>query len=899
MIATYLAITKQGKEMKAILRLKLKLGFRDWLLRICCGLLVFVGGTYLLKISFAWISWACQQWKNVIVSGYGVCRSGVALSWGVVKSISSHFVGSPFKVGFLVLCLCSAITIWFFNTKKKRPHSLNKEKSMFSISDVPIKKASEDEFGREAYVRMLCTLIMSSSNIEDARYVGIFGQWGEGKTSVRFLLEERIRSEYGVESAIFVEFHPWEYSESVDIRMLFFEQLAIAVSKSGHKELSKVSSLLARHFALSRYNQDIGPVNELIDWFRQLFFKFSLSSEFLSHSIRVLLQEMQEKVIVVVDDLDRLSKEEVCRVIRFLKANGDLPNITYLILADENYLANAVASLVSRSDKTDMDCGREYLKKIIPLRCPLPAIIGSHLLNSFKRHLSALLTEYELDKENPKDTCDWLLKKYMHNARIGKEVLNSFSIKLATYKRKFAGQKYFGVHIGDLLALTIIEIYEPDIYNELWGMYMKFLQDPWQGHECDQGISGQWMEEHIFKHACGSREVIAHFLSERLGVSKSGGETPNAKPVVYKLDNPKSSELVLHYRLASQYCFRHYFILEEEPGQLSQDELERFLQEIREAKIPKEQILKLDESGLLPQLLYALESQKMLDTKAMSDCYITTLIYMANSSLKNLSFNSGNAYDIPQSIYVGIYRCLYFYCQEIKAHWMNGEKVYGLMMQRIGDMLMPIFSSEYDVILTAHLIAGDFKYHRGNNPGLSYDAIFSQEDYDKLCKMYLGRIEHFQREGHLVGHVEFFELFRCWRILLRECRDPSLDAKFREACLPMTKDLLSINSMIIFFCSDNRKAVNPPCLIVTIQLDDLTNAFGAEGVKSIKATLDAADTLPEYTCKAWVSLRWALENKEEYEASSEDEKMNCVKDLYEKEPYKSEMAAKAVEREPV
>ena len=81
---------------------------------------------------------------------------------------------------------------------------------------------------------------------------------------------------------------------------------------------------------------------------------------------------MEKKVVVVVDDLDRLSKEETCRVIRFLKANGDLPNITYLILADEAYLANAVAGLVARPDKMAIECGREYLKKIIPLRCPLP-----------------------------------------------------------------------------------------------------------------------------------------------------------------------------------------------------------------------------------------------------------------------------------------------------------------------------------------------------------------------------------------------------------------------------------------------------------------------------------------------------------------------------------------------
>ena len=880
--------------MKAILRLKLKLGFRDWLLRICCGLLVFVGGTYLLKISFAWISWACQQWKNVIVSGYGVCRSGVALSWGVVKSISSHFVGSPFKVGFLVLCLCSAITIWFFNTRKKRPHSLNKEKSMFSISDVPIKKAAEDEFGREAYVRMLCTLIMSSSNIEDARYVGIFGQWGEGKTSVRFLLEERIRSEYGAESAIFVEFHPWEYSESVDIRMLFFEQLAIAVSKSGHKELSKVSSLLARHFALSRYNQDIGQVNELIDWFRRLFFRFSLSPASLSHSVRELLKEMRQKVIVVVDDLDRLSKEEVCRVIRFLKANGDLPNITYLILADENYLSNAVASLVSRSDKTDMDCGREYLKKIIPLRCPLPTIKEDRLVENFKKGLMTILKEYDLDSENPHDAYDWLISPYVDNVRLGKQLLNAFSIKLATYKRVVGGRKYFGVHIGDLLALTVIENCEPDLYRNLRGGFKDLLEDSEPHFRTEKGFSEQWMEEHFYKHVETKRSVIEKFLSECLGIVKLARSTANKESVVFRLGNPRDSELVLRYRLASKFSFSSYFFMEEESGRISQDDLEGFLDKVRSGAIPKDRIQKLNESGLLSQLLYGLEAEKIFPTKLASDCYIKSLIYMVNLSLKNIHIPSEyQNWGIPQTIYDSIFRCLLFYCQDIQKHVIAGEKVYESNVLYVGDLLLPILTTDYDVILTAHLIAHDYDSHKVPATNSGYNAFFSDDDFDKLCRMFLERIEIFQREGRLVGHVEFFELFRCWRILLREFNDPSLNERFREVCQSMTTDILAINSIVRFFCIDNRQVANPPCLIVAIQLDDLTNAFGAEGVKSIKATLDAADKLPEYTCKAWVSLRWALENKEEYEASSEDEKMNHLKELYENEPYKSEMVAKS------
>jgi hypothetical protein len=271
-----------------------------------------------------------------------------------------------------------------------------------------------------------------------------------------------------------------------------------------------------------------------------------------------------------------LSKEETCRVIRFLKANGDLPNITYLILADEAYLANAVAGLVARPDKMEIECGREYLKKIIPLRCPLPPINGNRLLTNFKQRLTSLLSDYDLEAENPNETCDWLLLPYMDNTRVAKQLLNAFSIKLATYKRQVGGRKYLNVHIGDLLALTVIEVCEPDLYAKLWDGYMGLLHDSWRYFGSDKGLSEQWMEDHFFRYAKGKRDLVERFLSERLRVAHSGGGY-NKAPVMYKLDKPRDQELMLHYRLASAASFQHYFLIEEENGRLSQDDVKGFL----------------------------------------------------------------------------------------------------------------------------------------------------------------------------------------------------------------------------------------------------------------------------------------------------------------------------------
>ena len=887
--------------MSPIRKVKLKLLLRKWQLRLCGVLLFVVGLAFLLKY--------------VLIEPYGIWRKVFAKGCEKIPDLINvcrhvkESVSAISGIGFYCLVLVAIIAslflllllIGFVVRKVKGGHggARNSDKPMSVVSDAPIKTLAEDEFSRGAYVRMLSTLIMSSPNEREARYIGIYAPWGDGKTSVRFLLEERIRSDYGEDSAIIVDFSPWQYPESADIRMLFFERLANAVANAGCDDVSKMSSLVAKYFAMTRINRSVGPLHDVIDWLRKLFVFGVFSEESLTADFRELLSAMEKKVVVVVDDLDRLSKEETCRVIRFLKANGDLPNITYLILADEAYLANAVAGLVAHPDKTEIECGREYLKKIIPLRCPLPPINGNRLLTNFKQRLASLLCDYDLEAENPKETCDWLLLPYMDNTRVAKQLLNAFSIKLATYKRHVGGRKYLNVHIGDLLALTVIEVCEPDLYAKLWDGYMGLLHDSWRYFGSDKGLSEQWMEDHFFCHTKGKRDLVERFLSERLGVTHSGGSYNN-DPVTYKLDKPRDQELMLHYRLASAASFQHYFLLEEEIGRLSQDDVKGFLSEVNAGRIPEGIIRRLDESGMLPQLLYALESEKMLPTKAASDCYIKTLIYMANLPLRNLAMPPEyQNWFFEQSIYVGIYRCLLFYCRDINMHVMSEEKIYGAKIERIGELLLPLLKDSSDVVLTSHLIGHDKEYHESETSVSRYDALFSHEEYETLRRLYLDRIESFQREGRLVGHVEFFDLFRCWRILLREYAEPVLNDKFKEACLSMTRDVQAINQMILFFCDDNRSSNIHSRLIVAIQLDSLTDAFGEKGVESIASTLESAQYLPEYTYKALVSLRWALEQKAANKPYGKEEQMGALKGLYESEKIKAEMAAKIIKKETV
>jgi hypothetical protein len=105
--------------------------------------------------------------------------------------------------------------------------------------------------------------------------------------------------------------------------------------------------------------------------------------------------------------------------------------------------------------------------------------------------------------------------------------------------------------------------------------------------------------------------------------------------------------------------------------------------------------------------------------------------------------------------------------------------------------------------------------------------------------------------------------------------------------------------MIRFFCDSTESSDIHLELRVAIRLDSLTDAFGEKGIKSIVSTLKSAQSLPEYTYKALVSLRWALEQKAANKPYGKEEQMETLNGLYESEKIKAEMAAKVIKKETV
>ena len=110
---------------------------------------------------------------------------------------------------------------------------------------------SEDLFNRASFCENLAERLSSMGTEEGAVVVGLYGQWGYGKSSVlnfiKFYLERDYRSAVTV-----MEFNPWRFSNEATLLQDFYIGLAEALSRTvGVKErLGDLLATLGDVFAL-------------------------------------------------------------------------------------------------------------------------------------------------------------------------------------------------------------------------------------------------------------------------------------------------------------------------------------------------------------------------------------------------------------------------------------------------------------------------------------------------------------------------------------------------------------------------------------------------------------------------------------------------------------------------
>lgn len=325
--------------------------------------------------------------------------------------------------------------------------------------DLPITKSQEDKLNRRSFANSLAQTLLRYS-FASSLTIGLYGEWGSGKTSLLNMVLETVES---IDETIVVfRFNPWLCSDPKQLITQFFKQLstAIKMKKPKAEQAWDLIDQFGDVFELAGLIPGAGIVisaaGKILD--KKAKEHVEKRSEDLqdikNHIVEKLLEE-KIKIIVSIDDIDRLSEEEIIAVFQLVKALADFPNTIYLLAFDYEVVIHALS-------KVQYGDGKAYLEKVIqvPFEIPAPSIASIHesLFSKLNRILGDIPDE-RWDKATWVELFQYGLKKYIRSIRDVIRYTNVFSLKYELLKDE--------TNPVDLLGLTCLQVFEPVLYSKI------------------------------------------------------------------------------------------------------------------------------------------------------------------------------------------------------------------------------------------------------------------------------------------------------------------------------------------------------------------------------------------------------------------------------------------------
>ncbi|MDA2928722.1 P-loop NTPase fold protein [Acidobacteria bacterium AH-259-O06] len=331
------------------------------------------------------------------------------------------------------------------------------------LADRPIKKASEDDLGRYKFAKHLAAGILHWSS-KESLCLAIHGGWGSGKTSVINLCIEEINQEVKdkprQERPIVMHFRPWLFSGQEELVGAFLAQLRQKLRAAGWSDKAKAAAeRLAKYEPLLEVASSVPKVGWIAKLGQRGLRKAGGAEADLEGAkagVWEALEELEAPVIIVVDDVDRLTAAEIRQLFQVIKAVADFPSTIYLLAFDDQLVEKALERFQSAGTE-----GR-YLEKIVQLDFEIPAP-SSRALRSLL--LGGLEQIEKTVASNPEEQHRWNQLKFgplptlFRNIRDVKRYLNAVNFKLPTIRGE--------VNSVDLMIIEGFRIFAPDLYKKV------------------------------------------------------------------------------------------------------------------------------------------------------------------------------------------------------------------------------------------------------------------------------------------------------------------------------------------------------------------------------------------------------------------------------------------------
>ena len=433
--------------------------------------------------------------------------------------------------------------------------------------DKPLHKIEDEALGVASLATKIATNIVKLPS-GNSLVIGLYGRWGMGKTTFIGFIKQALNA-LEIEQLVILNFNPWLFSGREDLIQRLLIELAKSLSPAGwkiqeiwrsfyHKTVNLFSlsekliffgASLSGNPLLATGVKTVGSISNRE--VKKLSKQKPLSEQ--KAAIEKLLRKSDKKILIIIDDIDRLDEQEVRDIFKMVKSIVDFPNVIYLLSFDRDQICRVIGN----NQTSD---GNEYLEKIIQYSIDLPHPDSAGVLKIFSKRVDPLIEREGnkiWDKNRWSNIYRDYLRKKMKTPRQAIRLSNAFNVDYPA----LIGE----VDPVDFLAIEALRMFNPEIYAEIRSRSGKFTElgkDELDSEKKDPIYFEEFLklsEEH-------DREVVKSLIMHLFPRVKNAFSN-------FKDSTTQFYEWRTQARACSKYHFDRYFTYSIVSNQFSETEL--------------------------------------------------------------------------------------------------------------------------------------------------------------------------------------------------------------------------------------------------------------------------------------------------------------------------------------
>lgn len=249
--------------------------------------------------------------------------------------------------------------------------------ALLGVTDLPISGSDDNLLGTEHYINGLVEFILSCST---PMSVALQGDWGSGKTSFINIMKDKLDSIRNDQAPRVktVYFNTWQYSQfkmSGDLYTAFIVSINSVLSNGSTERLARMLSAVVSFTKMLSGMVTGADAGQVVDAVLSGEIQRTKAVDELKNGFAELIHDFtgddpDSRIVIFVDDLDRLSPEIAVELLEVMKLFMDVQQCIFVLAIDYDVVVKGIRNKYG-ADMSEEKC-KSFFDKIIQLPFSMP-----------------------------------------------------------------------------------------------------------------------------------------------------------------------------------------------------------------------------------------------------------------------------------------------------------------------------------------------------------------------------------------------------------------------------------------------------------------------------------------------------------------------------------------------